>query len=156
MQLEIRRKDRDAGSEQAWRILEQGEYGVLSTVSPDGQPYGIPLSYWLRDGALFFHCALSGRKLDNLAHEPRACFCVVGATQLLPDQFSTVYCSALAFGRVSEVEEIEKQEALEALVDKYSPGRHAEGLAYIGKLKERARVFRMSVEGVSAKARGLS
>jgi nitroimidazol reductase NimA-like FMN-containing flavoprotein (pyridoxamine 5'-phosphate oxidase superfamily) len=40
----MRRKDRELSAEEAGRILAKGEFGVLSTVGTDGQPYGIPLS----------------------------------------------------------------------------------------------------------------
>jgi nitroimidazol reductase NimA-like FMN-containing flavoprotein (pyridoxamine 5'-phosphate oxidase superfamily) len=48
-------------------ILNKGEYGVLSTVSAEGQPYGTPLNYCLIDDSIYFHCATEGHKLKNLA-----------------------------------------------------------------------------------------
>ncbi len=153
MPPEMRRKDRLADQEQTWRVLEQGEYGVLSTVSPEGQPYGVPLSYCLLDGALYFHCALAGHKLDNLAANHRVSFCVVGRTQLMPEKFATLYESVVVFGRASEALEGEKRAALEGLVAKYSPAYPEEGGAYIDKLIARARVFKISLDAVSGKAR---
>ncbi|MBU4565586.1 MAG: pyridoxamine 5'-phosphate oxidase family protein [Proteobacteria bacterium] len=153
MQGEIRRQDRVADQEQTRRVLEQGEYGVLSSVSPDGQPYGTPLSYWLMDGDIYFHCALAGHMLENIAANDRVSFCVVGKTQVLPDKFSTLYESVVAFGRVSEAPAPDKRAALEGLVAKYSPGYPAEGGQYIDKLIDRARVFKIAVEAVSGKAR---
>lgn len=41
----MRRKDKELFGADIEVILEKGEYGVLSTVGPDGTPYGIPLSY---------------------------------------------------------------------------------------------------------------
>ncbi|RJX30449.1 MAG: pyridoxamine 5'-phosphate oxidase family protein [Desulfarculus sp.] len=156
MQHEIRRKDRATSPDEAWRVLKQGEYGVLSTVGPEGQPYGAPLSYCLLEGAIYFHCALAGHMLDNIAENNRVSFCVVGETQVLPDKFGTLYESAVVFGSAREVFEAEKQKALEALVDKYSPGFRAEGLQYIAKLIGKARVFKVSVEAISGKARNSS
>ena len=153
MQREVRRKDRVADQDQTRRVLEQGEYGVLSSVSPGGQPYGTPLSYWLMDGDIYFHCALAGHMLDNIAANGRVSFCVVGKTQVLPDKFSTLYESVVAFGRASEVLGAQKRSALEGLVAKYSPGYPAEGGQYIDKLMERARVFKIAVEAISGKAR---
>lgn len=153
MKHKVRRKDRVASQEQARRILEQEEYGVLSTVSPEDQPYGTPLSYWLMGGDIYFHCALAGHMLDNIAANDRVSFCVVGKTQLMPDKFSTLYESVVAFGHVSEVPEAAKRSALEGLVAKYSPANTVEGGAYIDKLIARARVFKIAVETVTAKAR---
>ena len=153
MQGEVRRKDRVADQEQTRRVLEQGEYGVLSSVSPGGQPYGTPLSYWLMDGDIYFHCALAGHMLDNIAANGRVSFCVVGKAQVLPDKFSTLYESVVAFGRASEMLGVQKRSALEGLLAKYSPGYPAEGGQYIDKLIERARVFKIAVEAISGKAR---
>ena len=153
MQGEMRRQDRALGQEQTRRVLEKGEYGVLSSVSSDGRPYGTPLSYWLMDRDIYFHCALAGHMLDNIAANDRVCFCVVGKTQVLPDKFSTLYESVVAFGRASEVLGAQKRSALEGLVAKYSPGYPAEGGQYIDKLMERARVFKIAVEAISGKAR---
>jgi uncharacterized protein len=153
MPRELRRQDRAINQEHIQRVLQQGEYGVLSTVSPEGQPYGTPLNYCFLEGAIYFHSALQGHKLDNLAANPRVSFCVVGNTQVLPDKFATLYESAVVFGSAAEVTGAEKQKALEGLLDKYSPDFRAEGLEYIAKLGDRARVFRITIEAMSGKGR---
>ena len=153
MQREVRQKDRVADEEQIQRVLERGEYGVLSTVSPEGSPYGVPLSYWLLNGEIHFHCATGGHKLDNLAANDQVSFCVVGRPSLMPDKFSTLYESVVVSGRVSEVPEAAKRAALEGLLAKYSPGYPTEGAAYIDKLIARARVFKIVAEATSGKAR---
>jgi hypothetical protein len=52
----VRRKDRGIGTREAIEILDSAEYGVLSTVDKDGQPYGIPLSYVYKNNSIYFHC----------------------------------------------------------------------------------------------------
>lgn len=153
MQRELRRKDRAITIEQTMRILEQGVFGVLSTVSAEGQPQGVPLHYCLLEGAIYFHCALDGQKLDNIAHDSRVSFCVVGPHQVMPDKFATLYESALVQGRASEALGQEKQKGLEGLVDKYSAEFRAEGLDYITKLGHKTRVFKISLDAVSGKSR---
>ena len=75
----MRNSKRKTTYEKARDILAQGIYGVLSCHCDDGLPYGVPLSYALSGNALYFHCALQGQKLDNLAHDDRVCFTVVKA-----------------------------------------------------------------------------
>ncbi len=65
----MRRAERAVSVSEARQLLEQGEYGILSTCGPDGQPYGLPLNYCVLNNAIYFHCALDGRKLVNLAAE---------------------------------------------------------------------------------------
>ncbi len=149
----IRRKDREISPEEAETILATAEYGVLSTVSAEGQPYGVPLSFCILDGHIYFHCAMEGQKLDHLKHNNAVSFCVVGRTEVLPAKFSTKYESAIAFGSAEEVFEEEKQGALEALVRKYSPDHIESGAKYIDALTYKTRVFRIVIDHLSGKSR---
>ena len=149
----IRRSDRALTQEQAHEILKKGEYGVLSTVSPDGQPYGVPVSYALTGNALYFHCAVEGHKLDNLAANPHVSFCVVGTTEVLPDKFATRYESAIVFGAASELTGEEKHAALMELLKKYSADFIEKGERYVESDIEKTRVFKIEIEALSGKAR---
>jgi nitroimidazol reductase NimA-like FMN-containing flavoprotein (pyridoxamine 5'-phosphate oxidase superfamily) len=149
----MRRKDRLITDSEAYAILENGEYGVLSTASPDNEPYGVPLNYCLSDGCIYFHCALEGTKIANIANNPKVSFCVVGKTELLPDKFGTSYESCIVDGSACEAFEEEKQKALEGLIHKYSGDFFQEGLKYIDKLKDKTRVFKITVQSIAGKAR---
>jgi len=149
----VRRTDRQITEAEALAILRAGEYGVLSTVSVHGRPYGVPVNYCVLDDDIYFHCAVEGAKLDNIEHSPEVSFCVVGATEVLPGQFGTKYESCVVEGRASEAFGDEKQRALEGIVDKYSRGFEAQGLRYIDGLRDQTRVFKISVVTVSGKAR---
>ena len=153
MQQELRRTERGVCESESRELLDRGEYGVLSTCNGDGQPYGIPLSYCLIDNAIYFHCALGGHKLKNLATNSRVSFCVVGTTEVLPDQFATRYESVVVSGRATEIFDEEKQRGLEKLVEKYSAYFQAEGLRYIRSHEDRTKVFRISIESICGKAR---
>lgn len=153
MQHELRRKDRGMPEAEARALLQRGEYGVLSLCGADGEPYGIPLSYCVLDTAIYFHCALEGRKLAMLAANNRGSFCVVGATELVPEKFSTRYESVIVSGQVSEALDAEKQHGLEGLVAKYSGSCMAQGLQYIAAQGAATRVFRISIDTICGKAR---
>lgn len=153
MPRELRRSDRKISDAEAEELLQQGEYGVLSTSAADGQPYGVPLSYALLDSVIYFHCALEGHKLDNLAANNQASFCVVGATEVLPEKFSTRYASVIVFGRVTEALDQDKQRGLEALVDKYCPDYREKGMQYIAADAAKTRVFSLQIESLCGKAR---
>jgi len=153
MTRELRRKDRGITESEARELLERGEYGVLSTNSADGAPYGVPLSYCVIGNAVYFHCAPEGHKLENITADNRASFCVVGVTELLPDKFSTRYESVIISGRAAEVFDAEKQLALEGLVAKYSADFCQEGLRYIASDSHTTRVFRLGIDAISGKAR---
>ena len=149
----MRRKDRLITDAETFSILEKGEYGVLSTVSADKEPYGVPLNYCFMNECVYFHCAVDGRKVHNIINNPRVSFCVVGETEVLPDKFATNYESCIVQGLAAEISGEEKQSALEGLVHKYSAEFVAEGVKYIEKLKDKTRVFKISIESISGKAR---
>jgi nitroimidazol reductase NimA-like FMN-containing flavoprotein (pyridoxamine 5'-phosphate oxidase superfamily) len=149
----MRRKDRMITNTETLSILEKGEYGILSTASSDNEPYGVPLNYCLIDKCIYFHCAVEGRKIDNINNNPKVSFCVVGKTEILPEKFGTNYESCIVYGLASESFGEEKQLALESLIFKYSKSFVPEGLKYIEKLKDKARVFKISIESISGKAR---
>ncbi|MBQ7515587.1 MAG: pyridoxamine 5'-phosphate oxidase family protein [Schwartzia sp.] len=115
----MRRQDRQLSEAAARQLLEEGEYGVLATVGEDDWPYGVPLSYVYDDGKIYFHGATAGQKADNLRHQPRASFTVVGATHVLPAKFSTAYESTIAFGVVRPVPPEQQAAALLLLARKY-------------------------------------
>ncbi len=153
MERELRRKDRALPESEAKDLLLNGEYGVLSTVSPDGMPYGVPVNYCYTDNAVYFHCALEGRKFDNLQGNNKVSFCVVGKTEVLPDKFATKYESVIAFGEATEVTGDEKQKGLIELLKKYSSQFMKEGMEYIEKARDKTRVYKITIRSIIGKAR---
>lgn len=149
----MRRKDRMITNTETLSILGKGEYGVLSAVSSDSEPYGVPLNYCLINECIYFHCAVEGKKIRNINNNPNVSFCVVGKTEVLPDKFGTHYESCIVQGLASEAFGEEKQLALEGLIHKYSENFVSEGLKYIEKLKDKTRVFKISIESISGKAK---
>ncbi len=149
----MRRADRAITREEATALLNIGEYGVLSTVSENGEPYGIPLSYCVVDESIYFHCATEGNKLDHFKHNKLVSFCVVGNTEILPAKFSTKYKSVIVSGKIEESFDAEKQKGLEGLLHKYSPEFIDKGITYIASAKEETKVFRIKIDSLTGKAR---
>ncbi len=150
---ELRRKDRAITKEEATSLLNKAEYGVLSTVTKGEKPYGGPLNFCMIDNGIYFHCAVEGQKIDNIKENKCVSFCVVGNTELLPDKFATKYESVIVSGEVEEVFHTNKQVALEGLLHKYSPEFFGKGLKYINGLREKTRVFKITINELTGKAR---
>jgi len=149
----VRRKEREIETHEALALLASCEYGVLSTADKDGQPYGVPLSYVFKDNCIYFHCALDGHKLENIADNPSVSFCVVGRTRVLPDSFATEYESAVAFGTAAEAKGPERMSALLLLLGKYSPEFIEEGKKYIDQKNQATKIIKIEIDHVSGKAR---
>ena len=149
----MRRKDRALPEQEAVQLLQNGEYGVLSTVDKDAQPYGVPLNFVYMDGSIYFHCALTGHKLENIAINDKVSFCVIGRTEVQPAEFSTGYESAIVFGRAAVVLGEERHQALLGLLEKYCSDFLEEGIAYIDKLDEQTNVVRVKIDKITGKAK---
>ena len=151
----MRRKDRAMADEAARALLEKGEYGFLATVGKDNLPYGVPLSYALLDGKLYFHCAREGRKVDNLAFCREVSFTVVGETRpVYTKNFTTYYESVMVFGAVSEVADPdEKFHSLYALAEKYLPEHLGKAEGDIRNSFARTAVYRLDITAMTGKAK---
>lgn len=150
---EMRRKDRELSNIEALALLEEGNYMVLSTLSRDGYCYGVPLHYVFINDSIYFHCAIEGHKLENIAYNDKVSICVVGKAEVVPEKFTTNYESVIAFGRAKEVKGDEKEIALIALIGKYSPEHISEGREYIKRASDRTKVIGISLERITGKAR---
>jgi nitroimidazol reductase NimA-like FMN-containing flavoprotein (pyridoxamine 5'-phosphate oxidase superfamily) len=149
----IRRTDRAIETSEAMALLSTSEYGVLSTVGNDGQPYGVPLNFAYKNNFIYFHCAQVGQKIDNIKNNPKVAFCVVGNTKVLPAEFTTEYECAMAFGIVSEVQGDEKNGALLWLIEKYSQEFIEEGKNTISEQNKATKVIKITIDHISGKAR---
>lgn len=121
--------------------------------SADNEGYGIPINYVFDNDKIYFHCAVEGTKLTYLRKNNKVSFCVVGATQVMPSKFGTLYNSAIASGKITDIEGDEKREALVLFIKKYSPEFMNEGIEYINKLYDRVKILKLSIDTITGKAR---
>ena len=101
---QIRRKDRVLDRNGAEDILKKGTYGVLSTFGQDGYPYGVPVNYFYKDGHIYFHCAVEGHKMDNLANCPQVSFTVALAPGSEESRRAAEKCADVSLERVQVVD----------------------------------------------------
>ena len=148
----MRRKDREITGEEIEMILQKGEYGILSTVGPDGKPYAVPLSYAWKDGLIHLHCAANvGKKLENISGCSDVCFVVVGDTMVQPEKFGTLYESVILTGQMMPSKD--KKASLIALLEKYSKEFLEKGMQYIQAAWDKTGVYVICPECVTGKAK---
>jgi len=144
---------RQMNDEQTLDLLKKGEYGILSTIDVENQPFGTPLSYIFMEGSIYFHCATVGTKIDNIKNNSKVCFTVVGKTEILPAEFSTNYESVMAFGSATIINGEEKIDALRAILKKYSRNYYEEGMKYIEQANDKVKVVKIKLEDFTGKHR---
>ena len=70
----MRRKDKEIQAEaDIVAILKKARVCRLGMAEGE-MPYVVPLCFGFQDNALYFHCALQGRKNDTLRNNPNVCF----------------------------------------------------------------------------------
>ena len=101
----MRRGKQALSDQESRKILSDASSGVLAVLGDDGYPYAVPLSF-VFDGKdrLYFHCAVSGHKLDAIQNEPKVSFCVIMQDDVHPAEFTTYFKSVIAFGKARIVE----------------------------------------------------
>lgn len=119
---EMRRKKQLLTKEETIAILEKGTSGVLALLGDEDYPYAVPISYCYCDNKLYFHGAKTGHKIDAIRKCEKASFCVIDQDQVVPDEYTTYFRSAIAFGKIHVIEdEQEKRAAITKLAEKYTP-----------------------------------
>lgn len=119
---EMRRKKQQLTDAECIGILKKNASGVLAVCGDEGYPYTVPLSYVYDGGALYFHCAKTGHKLDAIKSCDKVSFCVVDQDQVVPETYTTHFRSVILFGRAKILEqEQEIRTAIEKLAVKYHP-----------------------------------
>jgi len=141
-------------------ITDQGEIDdifaraevLFLALHDDPAPYVIPLNFAFADGAIWFHCALEGTKLDLIRRDPRVGFSAVAGTRVVP---APAACDSNALGssvvgrgtaRVC-TDPDEHRRGLDALMRHYGM-EHPE---YRPDSLERTRVVRIDVEELRGK-----
>lgn len=154
----MRRKDREITDfDRKLAVLQRCEVLHLG-LSDDGAPYVVPLNFGARaEGgsvSLYFHCALSGRKLDLLRKNPRVSFAadrvlrLVGAER--PCDWTMKYECVMGEGTAALVEDpAEKAEGMLCILRHYG---YEGGAEFAPAMLERTAVVRVSVSAFTAKS----
>lgn len=149
----MRRFKQELSKEDTIKVFENGSYGTLAVLGDEGYPYAVPISYVYADGKLYFHCAKQGHKLDAVRSNAKASFCVVSQDKVIPEKLTTIYESAIAFGRTRVIDDnSEMQKALEHIAQKYSAVNGEKNLEAIAKHWNEVCVIVLEIEHMSGKA----
>ena len=118
------------------KILSKATIGHLATTDLEGYPYITPVNFVSYNRNIYFHCALTGEKLDNITRDARVGFQVDIPLAYLDSKFSDdgspcklhqFYHCVVMRGTARVVDETQlKTEALNALVEKHETGRSLE------------------------------
>ncbi|AIQ11247.1 pyridoxamine 5'-phosphate oxidase family protein [Paenibacillus durus] len=147
-------KEKQLTHEEAIEILAGSQMGLLATADKDGQPYGTPINYIYSDNSIYFHCALEGHKLNNIAENTRVCFTVIGKSEVVAKSFTSHYESVIVFGKAVVVVGLKKLHVMRKFVEKYSPDYLAQGDKVIEMFIDKCHVVQIVISHVAGKKNG--
>jgi nitroimidazol reductase NimA-like FMN-containing flavoprotein (pyridoxamine 5'-phosphate oxidase superfamily) len=149
----MRRKDKEITDTDAIASVIRKSTVCRLAMSDDGQPYVLPMSFGYKDGAVYFHCAPEGRKIDIIRKNPRVCIEFDVDCRLKTGdsacQWGFYFQSAIAFGVAAFIEDAaEKRAALDIIMRHYS----SEAFTYPDSAIDKIVVIRVSVAELTGKA----
>lgn len=126
-------------------------------LSDAAEPYVVPVSFGFRDGALYFHSAPEGRKVEILRRHPRVCFQVEVGCKVVPAAepcgWGAHFRSVIGYGWAEFLEDPEaKRQGLATIMAHYAGS--GQTFAFPDRALERTAVVRVKVESLSGKRSG--
>ena len=150
----MRRKDKERDAAFAWQVMAEAPYATLSLVDGEGRPYAVPVSQGAcpEKNCIYIHCALAGKKYEIFENGCEAVVSAVSRAEIVPDQYTVAYASAIARGRLEIIADPEERmHAMAVLCRQYDP---AAGEKYVGcmqRMGARTCLVRLSVEEITGK-----
>ena len=97
-------------------LLREEVLGYFGLVD-EGQPYVVPLNYTYLDGRILFHGAFTGRKMDCIRANPKACFTVARQTASVRKHGEGDPChvdsdSVICYGVARIVDDLEERQTV--------------------------------------------
>ena len=149
----MRRKEKEIIDKTEIELIIQSGRVCRIGLCVDDVPYIVPMYYGYRDGCLYFHAALKGKKLDMIKQNNNVCFEIDSESEMVntgvPCNWKNSYESVIGFGTASLVEDIEdKKRALNVLIDHYAPGTQYE---FPLKNVKRTAVIKIEIQEMTGK-----
>ena len=153
----MRRKDREITDRTEIDALLSRSKVCRVAFAVDSEPYLVPLShgYDAKDGALFFHTAKEGRKIDCIEANPRVCFEVEGLAEVKEGDeracsWGARYESVIGFGTIVELTSAEEKERALRCTMGQQAGEE-KSWTFAPKMVEATRVWRLDIESLTGK-----
>ena len=144
----MRRKDREVTDPAFFSdVFSKAE--LITVAFHDGEyPYCVPLSFVELGGALYFHCALEGHKLDCIARDPHVHFNICDSVVTDKEKATAFFRSVSGTGIAEIIEEEDMRLAVfQAIMQKYTGRTDIPPSKNMG----RALIVKISVNSLSGK-----
>ena len=123
----MRRFKQQLSNDDCIELLKKEKRAVLSVISDNGYPYGIPINFYYDEieNSIYFHSAKEGEKIDSIKSNPNVCITLYSNSHQKEGDWAYYVKSVIAFGKASfltDLNEAYKKAKLFGL--KYYPNEH--------------------------------
>jgi hypothetical protein len=119
-------------------------------------PYIVPFNYGYGDGVLYFHSATTGKKIDLIRKNNKACFEIEYDSQIIPDEkackWTAKYRSVIGYGTVDIItDRVEKVKGLDTIMSHYGKSGYQ---LYDEKQVENLVILKLTINKMTGKQSG--
>ena len=149
----LRRKEKEITDKSEIESIIRKSLVCRLGILDEGLPYIVPLCFGYDNGALFFHSAKEGRKIEILKKNNQVCFEFDIAAEVQPGgrkacAWGMRYRSVIGFGKALFIEDPdERRKALDVIMRQYADG----DFEYSEKSFEKALVIKVEIESITGK-----
>lgn len=149
MERKMRRLRQELSESETKEIICRGKAAVMA-VAGDDDPYAVPVNYVYDGECVYIHSASEGHKIDALRRNPKCSLCVIDKDDIVPEEFTSHFRSAIIFGKAEFLTtDEEKTTALKLLCGKYCEGMDPTG--EINKSLKAVAVIRIRIDRMTGK-----
>jgi len=156
----MRKKEREITDRSEIDAILTKTRTVRVAFAVENEPYIVPLSHGFDAdaGALYFHSAVEGRKVDCIEANPRVCFEVEGESTVKEGDdracsWGLLYESVIGYGTIRLLEDREERERALRCIMRQQSDRDADW-SFVDKVLEVTRVWALKIESVTGKRSG--
>ena len=148
----MRRKEKEITDKNEIESIIRKSMVCRLGLADDGAPYVVPLCFGYDNGALFFHSAKEGRKIEILTKNNQVCFEFDIDPEVKSGKTACAwgmkYRSVIGFGKAVFIEDPEeRRKALDVIMRQYADG----DFEYSEKSFEKALVIKVEIESMTGK-----
>lgn len=152
----MRRKEKEiTDKKEIEQIFETAQVCRIAMID-GGKPYIVPMNFGYKDDILYFHSALSGRKIDILNNNPDVCFEIDIPGEVIKSKeacsWSMNYRSVIGEGMVEFIKDDSmKRDAFNIIMNQYSESNNWK---FGQKMIDNTLVFKVKIDSISVKRSG--
>ena len=150
--VKLRRKEKEIIDQSEIESIIRKSMVCRLGLTDNGTPYVVPLCFGYGNGALFFHSAKEGRKIEILKKNNQVCFEFDIAPEVKAGKTACAwgmkYRSVIGFGKALFIEDPEeRRQALDFIMEQYADG----DFEYSDKSFEKALMIKVEISSMTGK-----